>query len=117
MRDASQAFIDRGQGYLIAVAEHVPSGRLVGFSMVAYPHDRPEVVFQEDTLVLTEHRGHQLGLLVKIAVLDELARVRPSSRRIHTWNAQENRHMLSINEALGFEVASVDAEWQLKLEA
>ncbi|MFF2620806.1 GNAT family N-acetyltransferase [Oerskovia jenensis] len=115
VRVASQSFADRGQGYLIAVAEHVPSGRLAAFSMVAYPHDRPEVVIQEDTLVLREHRGHRLGTLVKVAVLDELARVRPSSRRIHTWNAQENRHMLAINEALGFEVASVTAEWQRRL--
>jgi len=115
VRAASQSFADRGQGYLVAVAEHVPSGRLAAFSMVSYPHDRPEVVIQEDTLVLREHRGHRLGMLVKIAVLDELARVRPSSRRIHTWNAQENRHMLAINEALGFEVASVTAEWQLRL--
>lgn len=115
VRVASQSFADRGQGYLVAVAEHVPSGQLVAFSMVSYPHDRPEVVIQEDTLVLREHRGHRLGTLVKVAVLDELARVRPSSRRIHTWNAQENRHMLAINEALGFEVASVTAEWQLRL--
>ncbi|MDF2848317.1 MAG: family N-acetyltransferase, partial [Oerskovia sp.] len=115
VRVASQSFADRGQGYLVAVAEHVPSGRLAAFSMVSYPHDRPEVVIQEDTLVLREHRGHRLGMLVKIAVLDELARVRPSSRRVHTWNAQENRHMLAINEALGFEVASVTAEWQLRL--
>ena len=115
VRTASKEFHDRGQGYVIAAAEHVATGTLSGFSMVAYPHDKPEVVFQEDTLVLREHRGHGLGLLVKVAVLDELARSRPSSRRVHTWNAQENEHMLAINVALGFAPASVDAEWQLRL--
>ncbi|WP_251149889.1 GNAT family N-acetyltransferase [Cellulosimicrobium sp. Marseille-Q4280] len=116
VRTASQDFHDRGQGYVIAAAEHIPTGTLAGFSMVAYPHDKPEVVFQEDTLVLREHRGHGLGLLVKVAVLDELARSRPGSRRVHTWNAQENDHMLAINVALGFAPTSVDAEWQLRLE-
>lgn len=116
VRTVSQEFHDRGQGYVIAAAEHAPSGSLAAFSMVAYPHDRPEVVFQEDTLVLREHRGRRLGLLVKVAVLDELARARPSSRRVHTWNAQENEHMLAINVALGFAPTSVDAEWQLTLE-
>ncbi|MBM7821441.1 GNAT superfamily N-acetyltransferase [Cellulosimicrobium cellulans] len=117
VRTASREIHARGQGYVIAAAEHAASGTLAAFSMVAYPHDRPEVVFQEDTLVLREHRGRSLGMLVKVAVLDELARARPSSRRVHTWNAQENAHMLAINVALGFAPASVDAEWQLVLDA
>jgi len=116
VRTASREIHDRGQGYVIAAAEHAASGTLAAFSMVAYPHDRPEVVFQEDTLVLREHRGRSLGMLVKVAVLDELARARPSSRRVHTWNAQENAHMLAINVALGFAPTSVDAEWQLNLD-
>ncbi|MBD5785984.1 GNAT family N-acetyltransferase [Cellulosimicrobium terreum] len=116
VRTASQEFHDRGQGYVIAAAEHAASGALAAFSMVAYPHDRPEVVIQEDTLVLREHRGRSLGMLVKVAVLDEIARARPTSRRVHTWNAQENEHMLAINVALGFAPASVDAEWQLRLD-
>ncbi|MCR1984546.1 hypothetical protein NSA53_20145, partial [Cellulosimicrobium cellulans] len=107
----------RGRGYVVAAAEDTTSGTLAAFSMVAYPRDRPEVVFQEDTLVLSEHRGRSLGLLVKVAVLDELARSRPSARRVHTWNAEENRHMLAINVALGFAPAGVEAEWQLVLDA
>lgn len=116
VRTTVQDIHDRGQGFVIAAAEHVPTGTLAGFSMVSYPHDKPEVVYQEDTLVLREHRGKSLGMLVKVAVLDELARARPTSRRVHTWNAQENDHMLAINVALGFAPTSVDAEWQLRLD-
>jgi GNAT superfamily N-acetyltransferase len=115
VRATSQEVHDRGHGYLITAVEHVPTSSLAGFTMVAYPLVRPEVVFQEDTLVLREHRGHSLGLLVKTVNLQELARVRPSSRRVHTWNAQENSYMLAINMALGFAASSVDAEWQRKL--
>lgn len=105
----------RGHGFLVAVVEHVPTGTLAGFSEVRYPLDKPAVVYQGDTLVLREHRGHGLGMLAKLAVLDDLARVRPHAERIHTWNAQENAHMLAINVALGFRQASVDAEWQRPL--
>ena len=105
----------RGQGFLIAVVEHVPTATLAGFSMVEYPLHKPVVVLQGDTLVLREHRGHGLGMLAKIAVLDALAAARPHAERIHTWNAQENAHMLAINVALGFRQASVDAEWQRDL--
>ncbi|OLT53144.1 hypothetical protein BJF88_13055 [Cellulosimicrobium sp. CUA-896] len=115
VRTTVQDVHDRGQGFVIAAAEHVPTGTLAGFSMVTYPLDKPAVVYQEDTLVLREHRGRSLGMLVKVAVLDELARSRPTARRVHTWNAQENDHMLAINVALGFAPTSVDAEWQLRL--
>ncbi|HEY3436715.1 MAG TPA: GNAT family N-acetyltransferase [Actinotalea sp.] len=113
--DEARAIHERGQGFRVAAAEHVPTGTLAAFTMVELPDARPEVVFQGDTLVLREHRGRRLGMLVKAALLDELARVRPQARRVHTWNAQENAHMLAINVALGFRPASVEAEWQLRL--
>ena len=81
----------RGHGFLVAVVEHVPTGTLAGFSEVRYPLDRPAVVFQGDTLVLREHRGHGLGMLAKIAVLDALAAVRPHAERIHTGTRRRTR--------------------------
>ncbi|MEK8227264.1 GNAT family N-acetyltransferase [Oerskovia sp. M15] len=83
-----------------------PSATLAAFSVFAYPQDRPNFAFQEDTLVLREHRGHRLGMLVKIANLDALADRRPTTERIHTWNAEENDHMLAINIDLGFTPAA-----------
>jgi GNAT superfamily N-acetyltransferase len=103
-----------GQGSLTVVAEHVPSRTLAAFTTVTYPLDRPEVVFQGDTLVLREHRGRRLGMLVKTALLEHLRVARPGAKRIHTWNAEENAHMLGINVALGFEPTGVCGMWQKK---
>ena len=55
----------------------MPTGRLVAFTMVEYPWLQPEIVFQGDTLVIREHRGHRLGMLVKTDLLRRLAVARP----------------------------------------
>ncbi len=118
VRTAEEQIHERGQRYVLAAAEHVATGTLAGFSMATYPvgdrdDDRP--AYQEDTLVLREHRGHRLGMLVKTSMLAELARRSPRTRRLHTWNAEENAPMLAINVALGFRPAGVDAEWEGRL--
>ena len=57
---------------------------------------------QDDTLVLKEHRGHRLGMLLKVANLEFLQRERPGHPAVTTFNAAENEHMLAVNDALGF---------------
>ncbi|MGH1563540.1 GNAT family N-acetyltransferase [Mumia sp. DW29H23] len=114
LRDAAARRRASGRVAVIAVVEHRPSGSLAGYSVAEFTDARPEAAMQADTLVLSEHRGHRLGMLVKTALLRTLATVRPQARRIHTWNAAENAPMLAINTALGFRTASVSAQWQLR---
>ena len=39
----------------------------------------------------------------------------PQARRLHTWNADVNSYMISINEAMGFVVAQRESVWRLDL--
>jgi hypothetical protein len=64
----------------------------------------PEWGHQQITAVARPHRGHRLGLLVKTAMLDWLGTAEPAMRRVVTWNAAINDHMIAINETLGFEL-------------
>ena len=59
------------------------------------------------------HRGHRLGLLVKLAMLDLLAAREPQVTRINTGNADGNRHMIAINERLCFRVLGRWPSWEL----
>ena len=49
-----------------------------------------------------EHRGHRLGMAVKIRGLQELAKVAPRAKRIQTTNAEQNAQMVAVNVEVGF---------------
>jgi GNAT superfamily N-acetyltransferase len=104
-----------GRRALTATVEHVPTGKLVAFSQLAIPRDRTRPVDQGPTLVLTEHRGRRLGMLVKVANIQELARVSPESPVIQTDNVEENRPMLDVNEAVGFRAIGYGGMWKKTL--
>ncbi|GIG41454.1 GNAT family N-acetyltransferase [Cellulomonas phragmiteti] len=115
VRDEDAEALGRGEHLLTTAVEHVPTGRLVAYSAFMVPPHTDEFVWQEDTLVAHEHRGHRLGMLVKTVQLQTLLAQRPSVRRISTWNAEENRWMLAINVALGFRPAGGCGVWQRSL--
>ncbi len=96
----------------VAAVEHVPTGRLAGFTELVAPDDGGRPVDQEDTIVLIEHRGHRLGLLLKAANLLHMQRVRPGHPAVVTYNAEENRPMLDVNEALGFVPFVYEGAWR-----
>ncbi len=115
VRTAESGIAEAGNGYLFVAAQHLPSRRIAAFTEVEYPREDETVVFQQDTLVLPEFRGRRLGMLVKTAMLGSLVTTRPGARRVHTWNAEENDHMLAINVALGFRPRGVVGLWQRAL--
>ncbi len=96
---------------LESVVRHVPSGRLVGFTDLVVRPGSPTLAVQGDTLVLREHRGHALGLALKVANLRTLARERPGVASVRTWNAETNGPMLAVNDRLGFTVTGWTREW------
>jgi GNAT superfamily N-acetyltransferase len=100
---------------LESVARHVPSGRLVAFTDLLVRPGQPDLAIQSDTLVLREHRGHALGLAVKLANLRALQRERPDVRTVRTWNADTNTHMVAINKRIGFVVTGWTREWAKQL--
>jgi GNAT superfamily N-acetyltransferase len=98
-----------------AAVEHVPTGRLVGFTVLSLPSDAARSVGQFDTLVLREHRGHRLGMLLKVANLAALHEQHPGYPSVITFNAEENRHMLQVNEDLGFVPIGYEGAWRKQL--
>jgi len=112
-----RVYLDAGRTMLVTAAQHVDSGELVAFNELVVAADRTLATYQEDTLVRSDHRGHRLGMLVKCAGLVAWREVAPESPRVHTWNAEENRPMLDINEAIGFAPVAYNGAWKKVLDA
>jgi GNAT superfamily N-acetyltransferase len=98
-----------------AAVEHVPTGTIAGFSTLSVPSEPDRTISQEDTLVRREHRGHRLGMLLKLANLAEVQRLRPGHPAVITFNAEENRQMLDVNEAVGFVPIGYEGAWRRDL--
>ena len=99
-----------------AVVRHRPSAKAVALTELARGRENPEaLVEQGDTIVLPAFRGNRLGMWVKAANLIQLRAADPSAECVYTWNAEENRYMLDVNEALGFRPVLVEAAFERPL--
>lgn len=92
---------------VVAVA---PDGTLAGHTQLLFPANSPEV-YQWDTLVLPQHRGHGLGLAMKRQAMREAADLLAGRARVVTWNDAQNQHMIAVNEALGYRATAWADQW------
>ncbi|MFF2843508.1 GNAT family N-acetyltransferase [Paenarthrobacter sp. NPDC057981] len=99
----------------VCVARRDDTGELAAYTVLTHREEAPSVIYQEDTLVAPGHRGHRLGMLVKVENLRRAKELWPDATSVMTWNAVENQHMLAINIALGFKPSGFEGEWQKRL--
>jgi GNAT superfamily N-acetyltransferase len=77
-------------------------GDVVAYSELVLPAFDPGHVYQWGTLVRPEHRGHRLGMATKVHNLRLFQRDHPGRLLLMTYNAEVNRHMIAVNDAMGF---------------
>ncbi len=111
-REATLARQGRTKYNTVAVSA---DGDVVAYSDLATTVHDPGRAYQWGTLVLREHRGHRLGVAVKVANLRLLQRERPDVLRLTTYNAEVNSHMIAVNEALGFRPVAWLGDFQKKV--
>jgi GNAT superfamily N-acetyltransferase len=91
-------------------------GEVVAYSDLATTVHEPERAYQWGTLVRRDHRGHRLGVAVKVANLRLLQAEGPATlRTMVTWNAEVNGPMIAVNELLGFTPVARLGEFQKRI--
>lgn len=107
----------RGDRLYRLAARHRETGVIGGHTVVALSPLRPARAGQGDTAVHRDHRGHRLGLLLKIEMMRWLAESEPQITQITTWNHADNRYMIDVNEAIGYRLSRVFAMYERTLDA
>ena len=114
IRAAEQREADIGRHLLTAMAI-APDGAVAGLSDVRIDdtdHEHGQVGI---TIVDPAHRGHRLGLALKLATHDLTVATYPSLVSVDTSNAEVNTWMNAVNEALGYRTIETLLELQKKL--
>lgn len=90
-------------------------GVVVAYTDLATAVHDPGKAYQWGTLVRGDHRGHRLGMAVKVANLQQLQALDTTTRCVITWNAEVNSHMIGVNEEIGFRRTERAGAFQRKL--
>jgi GNAT superfamily N-acetyltransferase len=92
-----------------------PDGDVVAYTDIAVTAHEAERAYQWGTLVRPDHRGHRLGLAVKVANVRLLQETYPQLTTVVTFNADVNAPMVAVNDQLGFRPVEWLGEVQKKL--
>jgi GNAT superfamily N-acetyltransferase len=114
IRDAEQRQVDIGRHVHTAMAI-APDGAVAGVSDVRIDDDDPVHGQVGITLVDPAHRGHRLGLALKLATHDLAVTTYPELIALDTSNAEVNTWMNAVNESLGYRTIETLLELQKKL--
>jgi GNAT superfamily N-acetyltransferase len=114
-REKEQLRKGQGRARLTTVAIDQANNVVAYNELVTSAHEPEGLCFQWGTLVAPRHRGHRLGLAVKVANLTALQTERPDLREVTTYNADVNSHMIAINELLGFRPCGYLGEFQKRM--
>ncbi len=92
------------QEYYTWIAYDSFTKKPIAFTESQYNINKPDIISQEETGVLSEYRGHKLGLTLKYKMLEYLLKSKKTKNAIYwsTSNAQSNKYMIAINNELNF---------------
>lgn len=113
VRDMEQRRRAQGRSTWTALAVS-PGGAPAGFTELVAADGETEA-HQNQTLVHPDHRGHGLGIALKMANLRRLVADRPDVARVDTTVDPGNGPMNAVNAELGFQPVDMLDEWQLVL--
>lgn len=103
LHEHEQRMAASGRTWVVAVGL-APDGHVCGFSELGISDQDPRHASVGGTMVLPEHRGHRLGLGMKLLTHRRVRELFAHCAYVETGNAGVNAPMNHVNERLGYRV-------------
>lgn len=116
VRERDAMVVGRGVTRYVTAVRDDATGAVVGSTSLVRLATPAAQAEQWETIVLEEHRGHRLGLRLKLENLRFFRDHEPAVDTVDTWNAESNAHMVAVNDAMGFRVVRRWAEHERRLD-
>lgn len=104
--------LERGEFRCGVAARFKGSTQVVAYTAIRMSAEPGDAANQLITIVAPAHRGHKLGMRIKLENHRRLQADRPAVRWVYTGNADGNAPMLGINKKLGFSLVDGCYEYQ-----
>lgn len=101
-REIEDIHVSTNSEYRAIFAIETATGDLAGYTATRVPRSEPAYGKQGDTVTVAAHRNQGIGRWLKADMWRWLRDERPEVQYLDTGNAESNRPMLAINEAMGF---------------
>lgn len=93
---------EHGVEQRVVAAVHETTGQVAGLTELEIRPGNGNSARQQDTVVLTEFRGHGLGRCLKAAMMRRLLDGHPEIQRVTTTTSADNTHMIRVNHQVGY---------------
>jgi len=101
-RQIEELHLATRSSYRAVFAIQSDTGEFAGYTAMRVPSAEPNLSKQGDTVTVSAHRNKGIGRWLKADMWQWLRSDRPDVVSLDTGNAESNRAMLAINEAMGF---------------
>ena len=102
VRQTEADWRETGDELRYVVAVHEETGAVAAFTELRLDPTRLDLCWQLDTAVVADFRGRGLGRAIKAAMMRRLLADHPGLQRVVTNNADDNAHMIRVNDQIGY---------------
>jgi len=107
VRENEREQLEQGVEDRVVAAISSETGKVAGLTVLRfYPGIRSRG-YQDDTVVTVPHRGRGLGRAMKAAMMRWTVAERPDLERVVTSTSAENRYMIEVNRAIGYQMVRI----------